>query len=175
MKHSFFLGSFLMLSFLFGCETERETPEETMGLRPVYGTAADLEVRKLPPQDLCQPGKIYIYGSYLLINEVHKGIHIIDNSDPTAPNALAFLKIVGNVDMAVKDGYLYADHMTSLVVIDIREPENAKFVKAVERTFDPGHSFYPPETGVHFECVDPDKGTVIGWSEALLKNPKCFR
>lgn len=175
MKLSIFPISLLAILLFFGCDPVEEFPQETVGLRPVYGTAEDLEVRKLPPQEMCQPGKIYIYGSYLLINEVHKGIHIVDNTDPSDPQNLAFLKITGNVDMAVKSGYLYADHLTSLAVFDIRNPENVKFVKAVEQTFDLSNTLYPPETGVHFECVDPARGPVIGWAEALLKNPKCFR
>lgn len=177
MKSKFIFSSLLLSAFLLGCHPEEgeEVVSEKMGYRPVYGTSADLEVQKLPAREMCQPGKIYIYGSYLFVNEVQQGIHIIDNSDPKNPQPLSFLKIVGNVDMAVRNGYLYADHINSLVVMDIREPQNPKFVKAVEQTFDTGHDFYPPVTGVPFECVEPGKGVVIGWTEALLKNPKCFR
>ncbi len=175
MKIPFIANIVLVSLLLFGCEPELEFPAEVMGLRPVYGKAADLEVRKLPPRELCRPGKIYIYGPYLFINEVHKGIHVINNSDPSKPQPLAFLQITGNVDMAVKDGFLYADHLTSLVVLDIREPENVKFVKAVEQTFGIGNGLYPPERNTYFECVDPSKGPVIGWAEALLQNPDCFR
>lgn len=174
MKRILLLPLLFLLLFSFACEP-KEDLTEVMGLRPIYGTPADLEVRFQAAREICKPGKIYLYGSYLLINEVHQGIHIVDNSDPAKPVNLGFIKIAGNVDMAVKDGYLYADHLSSMVVFDMTDPKKAKFVKAVEKAFDLGTNLYPSQTGVHFECVDPNKGPVVGWAEALLNNPQCFR
>lgn len=174
MKKMLFFSFLTMAALTMGCEPV-DQPEEVMGLRPIYGTAADLEPRALPPQEICQPGKIYTYGSYLLINELHQGIHIIDNTDPALPVNKSFIRIAGNVDMAVKDGTLYADHLTSMVVFDLTDPERAKFVTSVEKAFSNGKNQYPAQTGVYFECVDPEKGPVIGWAEALLQNPQCFR
>ena len=175
MKKILFFKLLVFSILLAACDPEEDLPNEVMGLRPIYGTAADLEVRALPAREICNPGKIYVYGAYLLINELHQGIHIIDNADPSQPRNLSFIRIVGNVDMAVKNNYLYADHLTSLVVFDISDPEKAKFIKAVENTFDYGSGLYPPVEGVRFECVDPAKGPVIGWVEAMLKDPKCYR
>ena len=175
MKRKLFFSCLASTLLLFGCEPEGMEKEEVMGLRPVYGTAADLEPRALPAREICQPGKIYKYGPYLLVNEVHKGIHIIDNTKPEAPVNLSFIKIAGNVDMAVKGGFLYADHLSSMVVFDITDPTKATFVTSVEKAFDFGHNNYPSQTGIAFECVDPDKGPVIGWAEALLTNPQCYR
>lgn len=175
MERILLLAVFVILFFLSACDLERGEDEEIMGLRPVYGKPEDIEIRALPAQEICQPGKIYIYGAYLFVNELHKGIHIIDNTDPSVPKNLSFIKIIGNVDMAVKHGYLYADHLTSMVVFDVSNPERAKFIKAVENAFDQGNNDFPAQTGVHFECVDPEKGPVIGWAEALLVDPQCFR
>lgn len=174
MKKTLFFNLLAATFLFFGCETE-DRPEEVMGLRPIYGTAADLEPRALPAQEICQPGKIYTYGNYLLINELHQGIHIVDNTDPSAPVNKSFIKITGNVDIAVKDGFLYADHLTSMVVFDVTDPSRAKFVTSVEKAFNNGRNQYPAQRGVYFECVDPEKGPVIGWAEALLQNPQCFR
>lgn len=167
----FYLAALLIL--FTGCDPEEE--REVMGLKPVYGSPEDLEIRFLPAQEICKPGKIYLYGSYLLINELHKGIHFIDNSDPRKPVNLGFAQIAGNVDMAVKNGYLYADHLSSMVILDITDPAEAKFVRAVENAISQGKNQYPAQTNVLFECVDPDRGPVIGWAEALLKDPKCYR
>ncbi|WP_017731525.1 LVIVD repeat-containing protein [Nafulsella turpanensis] len=175
MKKALFLPLLLFAFLLGACEPTDEQPEEVMGLRPVYGSAEDLEVHFLPAQEICQPGKIYRYGQYLLVNELHEGIHMIDNTDPAAPQLLGFVKIAGNVDMAVKDNFIYADHLSSMVVLDMSNPAKVRFVKAVEKAFDYGHNRYPSQTGVYFECVDPSKGPVIGWAEALLQNPQCFR
>ena len=64
-------------------------------------------------------GKIYLYQHYLLINSPYKGIYIYDNSDSSAPLPLVYIDIPGNVDMAVKDGYLYADSYQDLVTIKL--------------------------------------------------------
>lgn len=175
MKKILFFKLLAFAFFLFSCDPEDGREVEVMGLRPVYGEPSDLEIRALPAQEICQPGKIYVYGSYLLVNELHRGIHIIDNADPSSPKNLSFIRIVGNVDIAVKDNFLYADHLTSMVVFDISNPEKASFVKAVDNAFDYGSGLYPPVTGVRFECVDPEKGPVIGWAEAVLINPQCYR
>ncbi|MCD8539103.1 MAG: hypothetical protein LRY55_04570, partial [Leadbetterella sp.] len=47
------------------------------------------------PQDLKEPGKIYAYNQYLLIGEVKKGIHVIDNSDPRSPKAVFLCEYPG--------------------------------------------------------------------------------
>src|SRR5690606_36232817 len=40
-----------------------------------------------------RPGKLYVKENYLFINELKKGIHIIDNSNPSNPTAIAFVNI----------------------------------------------------------------------------------
>jgi len=80
-------------------------------------------------REIQKAGKIYVYGDILLVNEKSKGIHIIDNSDKQNPKNLYFIEIPGNIDIAVKDGYLYADSFTDLVVMDIRNLDDIKTVK----------------------------------------------
>ncbi len=58
---------------------------------------------------------------FIFINDVEKGIHIIDNTIPTAPKKISFLKILGNTDIAVKDEMLFADSYSDLVVFDISD------------------------------------------------------
>ena len=80
-------------------------------------------------------GKIYTYQTLLLINEPNVGIHIIDNKDKINPIPKAFIQLYGNVDIAVKDGFLYADSFMDLVVLNIQDIENIKVVKRVNDTF----------------------------------------
>ncbi len=68
------------------------------------------KIEVLSPKSLTNPGKIYTYGSTLFINELNAGIHVINNSNPQNPVPLKFIKILGNVDIAVKDNILYADN-----------------------------------------------------------------
>jgi hypothetical protein len=71
------------------------------------------------PRELKNPGKIYFYNDFILINEIREGLHIIDNTDPAQPVNRAFISILGNIDMAVADGVLYADAYTDLVSLNV--------------------------------------------------------
>jgi hypothetical protein len=90
------------------------------------------------PQDLVKPGKIYAYENYLIINEVKKGLHIIDNANPSKPVKISFLKIPGVIDMAVKGNILYADSYTDLVALNISDPKSIKEVGRVKNMFNYG-------------------------------------
>lgn len=89
-------------------------------------------------QEIEKAAKIYNYknGDILLINELNKGIHVVDNRVKTkVTKGDYFIELPGNVDIAVKDGYLYADSFTDLVVIDIRDMRDMKVVSRKEGIF----------------------------------------
>jgi hypothetical protein len=90
------------------------------------------------PQDLGKPSKIYAYNNYLIISETKKGLHIIDNTNPSSPVKVSFLKIPGVIDMAVRDNILYADSYTDLVALDITNPKGIKEVGRVKNMFNYG-------------------------------------
>lgn len=145
---------------------------QVTGYRPVYGSASATEIKMTSPRPLVDPGKIYLYGKYLLINETTQGIHIFDNSDPAEPVNLGFLQLLGNTDMAIKDSLLYADYRGDLVSLSIKD-----FGTIEEKGRLPLHEWIngvPAPAGFYFECPDPAKGTVLYWQEAELKNPQCY-
>lgn len=90
------------------------------------------------PQDLVKPSKIYAYENYLIISETKKGLHIIDNTNPSSPVKVSFLKIPGVIDMAVRDNILYADSYTDLVALDISNPKAIKEVGRLRNMFNYG-------------------------------------
>jgi hypothetical protein len=106
-------------------------------MRPVYASKAAVlnDIKGSTAEPLNQPGKIFIRGNYLYINELDKGIHIYDNSNPSNPRAVAFIKIPGNLDVAVSGHYLYADMYTDLLTIDIGDPLNARIVDTSGNVF----------------------------------------
>jgi hypothetical protein len=168
-------GLFLLFS---GCEpqTDPSAPPGSTGegYRPIYLSYDELrQVNTQGPRSLRNPGKIYVRGTYLFINEPGEGIHIINNQDPANPQPLAFVNIRGNVDMAVKGNVLYADNATDLVALDITNPQQVQVLNRVENVFP--YASYPPATGVQFECVDKTKGVVVGWEKATLENARCRR
>lgn len=86
---------------------------------PVYMDRSEMEnaVKIESAQPLHATGKIYLYGQYILVNEKYKGIHVIDNSNPAAPQNMAFLHIDGCIDMAMKNNVLYADNAIDLIAL----------------------------------------------------------
>jgi hypothetical protein len=166
----------LLLSVLIGACDPEGPPErvtgEVSGYKPMYQSGMSLDLSFQEPRPLKQPGKIYVYGQWLLVNELHKGIHFIDNSQPEQPKNTGFLQALGNVDMAVRDGVLYIDHIGDLVALDFSGAPEIREISRIKGTWS---TELPPEQGVWFECIDPEKGTVIGWVLTTLTNPECYR
>jgi hypothetical protein len=166
--------AFSIVSFLLMmCEpSEPHFPAgQVQGYRPIYASSDDNTISFTTARSVERPGKIYIYGNYLLINEKEKGIHLFNNADPSAPEPLGFLKVRGNVDMALKGTTLYVDHMGSLVALNISDFNDIKELSRIKTW----SNNLPPERGRYFECVDTERGEVIGWELVTLNNPKCYR
>lgn len=98
-------------------------------------TIRSLSIVADEPKEIHGSGKIYIFQDYLLINEPNEGVHIFDNSDPAHPVGLNFIRIPGNVDIAVNDNILYADSYVDLVAVDISNPRTPHFIERVEDVF----------------------------------------
>jgi hypothetical protein len=123
---------------------------------PVYLTKAQLRnVEILESEKLKNPGKIYVYGKYLFINELYEGVHVFDNSNPSNPVNLSFISIPGNVDIAVKANVLYADNFIDLLGFDISDPENPKLIKKIENIFS-SYKYENPGLGylVYYRATD---------------------
>ena len=109
---------------------------------PVYKSKAEVlqNIKSAAPQALQQTGKLFVHGSYIFVNELNKGVHIIDNSNPLLPKNMSFIAIPGNIDLAVKDNTLYADLYTDMITIDITNPANT-VVKKVNKNVFPERSY----------------------------------
>ena len=130
---------------------------------PIYKSKAEVqaEIKSSTAVSISNPGKIYMYGNYIFLNEVNKGVHIIDNSDPSKPVIKAFINIPGNVDIAVKGSTLYADLFTDLVVVDISDPLNATLKNVVTKIF--------PERAYAPGFVQDSTKVIVGWTERKIK------
>lgn len=126
-------------------------------MRPVLKDKAEVlsSIRTGTAADVKSPGKMFLLGRYIFLNEVNKGVHIFDNSNPSAPVNKAFISIPGNVDIAVKGNTLYADMFTDLLVLDISDPMNAVLKDTVAQVF--------PE-----RIYDANSGMVIGPSQVVV-------
>lgn len=105
--------------------------------QPVYKTTAEVRanIKSNAARAVERPGKLFIRGNYIFLNEVDRGIHIIDNANPAAPKNVAFIDIPGNVDVAVKGNTLYADLYVDMVTIDITNPLQVSVKKIIENAF----------------------------------------
>jgi len=137
-----------LCSFLNSCVKDNITRSYTYSYYlPVYKTTAEVRanIRSNTPQEVVNPGKIVLLGNYIFLNEVDKGIHIIDNHNPASPRNVAFIDIPGNMDLALKGNTLYADLYTDLVTLDISNPLNVVVKKYNEGVFpyrSYGNGFY---------------------------------
>ena len=131
------IGVLILLLAFSGCTDTCTTTSTYTLYEPVYQSMSSLrlEVDVLPPQQRQSQGKIYIYGEYLLLGEPGIGIHIYNNKDKANPQAISFVNIPGNVDMAIKDGNLYADSYIDLLVFDMSDPTNLSLNNRLENVF----------------------------------------
>ncbi|MDX9848015.1 MAG: hypothetical protein RBT74_13615 [Tenuifilaceae bacterium] len=130
---------------------------------PVYMSFAEFRssFKKSNAEEISQLGKMYFKDGYLFVNDYGKGIHVIDNSDPSNPQKIAFYEILGNVDLAIRGNILFADSYIDLVAIDITDVNNPIEVSRLENVFPEiapeGDSWYP------YANVDRSKGVIVGW------------
>lgn len=166
MKTLNFLLVVIAVSSLISCEKEDSGKyAEYLVARPLTISLEEFKngVDVIVPQPINESGKIYAYENYIFINDKYKGVHVIDNSDPSSPTKVAFIKIAGNVDISVKNNFLYADSLTDLVVLDISDINNIEIVNRLENVLR-DNVIWPVEADI-FEYGDwyGDDKVLIGW------------
>lgn len=148
----------------FACTDSRVETITYTANAPVYMPIADFRssFAKSEPVEMVQTGKIYFKDNLLFVNEVNRGIHVIDNADPTSPQIIAFYEIIGNVDMAIRGNTLFADSYIDLVAIDISDVNNPVEIGRLPNVF-PGITPYPEDLNYPMAQTDSSRGVVVGW------------
>ncbi|UOR06198.1 hypothetical protein MUN82_03665 [Hymenobacter aerilatus] len=175
--------SCLLLSGLLACSSvDKEEPQpsitDTMWSNSAYGycpqlmtrTALEESVTVLPARAMHQTGKIYLWGKYIFINELYEGLHIVDNQDPSHPKALGFLRVPGNVDLAIQNNYLYVDNGPDLVTLDVSNVQAPRITSRVRNAF---RELLPPMGYVAYNCAStrPENTIVVGWQHVNIPAP----
>lgn len=88
------------------------------------------------PHQITNYGKIAFYEGYLYISEPEKGIHIVDNTNTKSPRTIGYIELIGNADLAIRDGKLYADSYIDLVWFDVSNPEKPALKGRLENVFE---------------------------------------
>lgn len=118
-------------------------------------------------------GNIYAYQHYIFQIDPGMGIHVIDNTIPSAAARIGFIQVKGCSQISIKDDKLYTNSYDDLVVLDfsnlagVQEYSRLKGVFTEYRYGSPIAS--PPASG-YYEC--PAYGSfVTGWTkDSVYKN-----
>lgn len=130
---------------------------------PVYMSQQAFEsaVEVQSPQTIQNPGKIYVKDNYLFVNEIAKGVHIIDYKNPSNPQAVAFINVPGNYDIAVNCGKLYLDSSKDLLVFDLNDVSNPSLISRAKNAL----THILQYRGY---VADASKGIVVDWTKEIV-------
>lgn len=182
MKRNFlFIFSLFFLVFI-ACDDSDELPEGINEYVIATPLTTDLVAFKeeaidvTEPVDIVQSGKIYAYKNYIFVNDVGRGLHVLDNSNPALPEKIAFIKLEGNNDISIKSDKLYADSYGDLVIMDISDINNIGNVKRLENAiyqefwctvgFDVE---WPQADAYDYGDLDSTREAIIGWETKKVR------
>lgn len=140
MKNHFFQslkGALVLLGLILFAGCFKDSAKQTYTItRPVLARLSDARnnIKMNAAIAITAPGKMYLYGNTIFLNEAGKGIHVIDNSNPAQPLNKYFIPIPGNYDLAVAGNTLYVDCFTDLLALNISNPDHVElssFIKGV--------------------------------------------
>lgn len=163
-----------LLSIVFAFMSCENTVTETVTYKvnePVFMSRADfyktVKVSKVA-HSLTGYGKMAYYNGFLYISEEDKGIHILDNTDPSNPKLVGYIDLKGNADLAIRNNLLYADSYADLLWFDISDPTTPVLKGNLAKVFP---EVLPPlvddMVGIAYEmCFDQSKSdsVIVGWT-----------
>jgi len=165
----------LLVIGLVSCDKKEEGEyADYLVATPITMSVTDFKnsVDIVAPRPINESGKIYAYEDYIFVNDKYKGVHVIDNSDPSSPQKISFIKIAGNVDISVKGNFLFADSLTDLIVLDISEINAVRIVNRMEDVLG-GNVVWPIADIYEYDGINYQNEILIGWdvqTESRLKS-----
>jgi len=118
-------------------------------------------------------GKMCFYNNYLYISEPQKGIHIINNTDPANPQSVGFIELLGNADLAIRNGLLYADSYIDLVWFDVSDPSSPELKGRLDSIFPTALPLIPNQYGINYTSTysGSKNGIIVGWELKEVTEP----
>lgn len=141
MKRLYFIPLFAMFAVVFILSKAEKVPMPDY--KAVYMKREGLEKSVTyidGAREMINPGKIYVRGNTIYINDKYKGVHIIDNSNPASPKQTGYITAPGCVDMAVKGDVIYLDNAVDFVTFNMQTKKETKRIK----------NYFPP----HYTAPD---------------------
>ncbi|MEP6846589.1 MAG: hypothetical protein ABI861_11320 [Panacibacter sp.] len=164
-------SALLMLSSCSKDHSDKTTQTYTI-YSPVYKARSEVlaSINGVSTTTIEHAGKLYIKDNFIYLNEVNKGIHIIDNSNTSHPVQVAFLAIPGNLDIAIKGNILYADMYDELLALDISDMHHVKISNTLK-------NFFTGRGYVNGYVANSDDQIAVDWKEkdttVLVENNYC--
>src|SRR5258705_13762708 len=157
------LSFLLSIPILFSaCAPYDTIPGSVEGYAPVYSQdiSSLKTIKAAPARTTVNGGKIYAVGNLLFQVEQDSGIHVINYANPSSPQKLGFIRSFMCKELALKNGFIYTNNLSDLVVIDINNISNIIEVGRTADVFPDLSLQYPPKSAnqfekIYFECPDP--------------------
>ena len=86
--------------------------------------AFEAAVQAQPAQAVVKSGKIYVNGNLLFVNDVNKGFHVYNYTNPSNPIPVGFINIPGATDLAMRNNVLFINQATDLVTMTYNAAAN---------------------------------------------------
>ena len=149
-----------------------DIPENVSGPRPIYARTDAYDIFSDVPRAIINGIGVFEDNGFLFTIDADLGIHVADNSNPSAPRRLKFIQVLGARTATADSDRLYVNNFTDLVTIDISDLENVRVVSRQEEYYQSPPA-YPPNFNGFFECYDASRGPLLGWENANLNRPQC--
>ncbi len=115
-------------------------------------------------QEVKEPGKIYYKDKTIYLVERFKGVHVIDNTDPSNPDNIGFINAPGCIDIAIRKESLLLDNAVDLVAINISSLANLQVTERVRNVFP--ESTPPGQNEIPYSFLAdqrPQNTIIVGW------------
>jgi hypothetical protein len=186
-KCSAFLFALIFLSSCWKFSDRRTGPgsppiiptEKVWGFKPIYGSdsAAKKIVYTAAPRAVVSPGNIYAFQNYIFQLDPGLGIHIIDNTTPSAASRIGFITVKGCSQISIKDNKLYTNSYDDLVVLDFTNLNNIQEfsrLRAVFTEYRYGSPISSPPSSGYYACPRYDS-LVVGWTRDSIYRTGCYK
>jgi hypothetical protein len=166
MKKSFLLLLVIVLSLCQSCiGWGTDNPDDVTSFsayEPIIMQRANFETTTTldtSPRPIENTGKIYVKGDFIFINEVNKGFHVINNTDPSNPVTTAFITVLGSSDLSIKENVYYVNNATDLIAFTLNESsQTLTITKRLENVFP---QIWSPEGQSYYALADDE--IIIDW------------
>lgn len=170
---------FALILTVTGCLKFEEEDVVVNGMAPLYMDGDDASLisfkKPIPYKDL---RNIVVNGDYILIIELFRGIHFINNKSPKNPFNEKFLTIPGILNFTADGNTIYANNSKHLLELDVSGLDAPKVIGRIENFHTTNYpdflnDYFPKDYNGLFECYNPEKGVLYGWEMKQIKNPEC--